>query len=87
MSNDLAEQLEMVTLDKLVAEQRAESLQDDLDRQKDKVLALESELVLLKSSVRNASMLEVSEGICLIQLLLSSHFRQIKPQKSPRAMK
>lgn len=60
MSNDLAEQLEMVTLDKLVAEERAENLQIEIEDQKDKLLALESELVLLKNSTRNASTLDTS---------------------------
>jgi hypothetical protein len=61
MSNDLAEQLEMVTLDKLVAEERAENMQIEIDDQKHKILELESEVALLKNSTRNASMLDTSD--------------------------
>lgn len=59
MSNNTAEELEMVTLDKLVAEERAENLQAELEDQKDKILALESELALIKSGVtaRNTSII------------------------------
>lgn len=64
MSNDLAEQLEMVTLDKLVAEERAENLQAEIEDQKDKLLALESELALLKSgaAIRNTTRIDSSNN-------------------------
>jgi hypothetical protein len=60
MSSDLTQQLEMVTLDKLVAEERAENLQIEIEDQKHKILGLESELALLKNATRNASMLDTS---------------------------
>jgi dynactin 1 len=64
MSNDLAEQLEMVTLDKLVAEERSENLQAEIEDQKDKILALESELALIKSgaAMRNTTKVDSSNN-------------------------
>lgn len=55
MSTDLGEQLELVTLDKLMAEERVEILQAEIEEQKLKIESLESEMQILHAEMQNAT--------------------------------
>lgn len=68
----------MITLDKLVAEERAENLQAEIEDQRDRIMALESELVLLKNgatTTRNTSTLVDSSNNFLVSLSDSAEFQ------------
>ncbi|VDM40100.1 unnamed protein product [Toxocara canis] len=52
--NDIEEQLELVTLDKEMAEERAEMLQAELDAQKDQIQKLEMDLEILRNEMEQA---------------------------------
>ncbi|KAI6172416.1 Dynactin subunit 1 [Aphelenchoides besseyi] len=53
MSNDLGEQLELVTLDKLMAEERVEMLQAEVEEQKMRMETMESEMQMLKAEMQS----------------------------------
>ncbi|KAI6216325.1 Dynactin subunit 1 [Aphelenchoides fujianensis] len=55
MSTDLGEQLELVTLDKLMAEERVEILQAENEEQKLKIESLESEMQILHAEMQSAT--------------------------------